>query len=263
LLFARSSGKYKHIQGRDNVKLACATRLWFLVLLLALPFLHYAARVRDAEPLPSTWQLPSSLGDWQGENLYYSQDPEVLRVFRDADIVEAGVCPVSGAGLASVSPRERALLPRDVEIDRRLYHGPYGLQRHVIMLVTGESREGIHRPDWCLVAQSVPIGTLSFFKVPLQDGTSFDVGVYPILERGAPPDSRPIQYFVYWFEGGGKRTPYHWSRILRAGWDRLRSGRAQRWAYFSIQMSVPPGPVETQAFVADAVQWFVQRGGKP
>ncbi|MFU8779881.1 MAG: hypothetical protein ACNA71_02520 [Kiritimatiellia bacterium] len=234
-------------------------RWWFLVLVIAVPVLHHAAKVRESVPIPAAWQLPVSIGTWHGENLFYSLDPAVQRVFRDGDLIEPGVCPVSGGGLDTVSPRERAMLPRDVEIDRRLYHGPEGLQRHVIMLVTGESREGIHRPDWCLVAQNVPIGPLFFLTIPSADGASFDVGVYPILARGAEADSRPVQYFVYWFEGGGARTPYHWSRILRAGWDRMRSGRAQRWAYFSIQMTVPPGVLDAQAFVTDAVQWFVGR----
>ncbi len=233
--------------------------LFFVILVLAVPVLHVASRVREAAPLPETWALPESIGVWEGENLFYSLDPEVQRVFRDADLIEPGVCPVSGAGLASVSPRERALLPRDVEIDRRLYRGPEGLQRHVIMLITGESREGIHRPDWCLVAQNVPIGDLFFLPVESATGERFDVGVYPILARGASEDSRPIQYFVYWFEGHHVRTAYHWSRILRAGWDRLRTGRAQRWAYFSIQMTLPPGQIDVQPFLTDAVRWFVER----
>jgi hypothetical protein len=233
---------------------------WFILLFLAVPVLHYAARVREADPLPEAWQLPASIGRWAGENLYYSLDPEVLRVFRDVDLIEPGVCPVSGVGLDTVSPRERSMLPRDVEIDRRLYHGPEGLHRHVIMLITGASREGIHRPDWCLVAQGVPIGDLYFLTVQDPAGGAFDVGVYPVLERGVPEVSRPVQYFVYWFEGGGVRTPYHFSRILRAGFDRLLTGRAQRWAYFAIQMSAPPGPIDADAFVVDAVAWFV---GKP
>ena len=233
--------------------------LFFLVLMVAVPVLHMASRVREAEPVPDAWSLPESIGEWEGENIFFSRDPAVSQIFRDADLVEPGVCPVSGGGLATVSPRERAMLPRDVEVDRRLYRGPEGLQRHVIMLITGESREGIHRPDWCLVAQNVPIGDLFFLPVETADGETFDVGVYPILARGASEDSRPVQYFVYWFEGNDVRTAYHWSRILRAGWDRLRTGRAQRWAYFSIQMTLPPAPVDVREFVSDAVGWFVER----
>jgi len=233
--------------------------LCLVVLVLAMPLLHFATRVREAEPVPKAWSLPGSIGTWQGESLYYSLDPAVPQVFRDEDLLVPGVCPVSGGGLATVSPRERAMLPRDVEIDRRLYHGPGGLQRHMIILITGASREGIHRPDWCLVAQNVPIGNLFFVSVSPAVGEPFDVGVYPILARGAPPESRPVQYFVYWFEGGGVRTPYHWSRILRAGWDRLWSGQAQRWAYFSIQMTVPPGLQEPAPHIREAVKWFVER----
>ncbi len=234
--------------------------LGILVLLSAIPVFHISSRVKPAGSIPAVWSLPESIGEWEGENLFYSLDPSVNRVFRDADIIEPGVCPVTGGELDTVSPAERALLPRDVVIDRRLYRGPEGLQRHVIILITGESREGIHRPDWCLVAQNVPIGDLSFLSVETADGERFDVGVYPIYPRGAGEHTRPIQYFVYWFEGvDNVRTPYHWSRILRAGWDRLWTGEAQRWAYFSIQMTLPPGLTEPDDFLRDAVKWFVER----
>ena len=231
-----------------------------LLLVLAVPVFHLSSRVDDTGDIPEAWHLPESVGEWEGKNIFFSEDPSVQQIFRDDDILEPGVCPVSGEGLASVSPRERALLPRDVEIDRRLYQGPEGLQRHVIMLITGASREGIHRPDWCLVAQNVPIGDVFYLPVETEAGERFDVGVYPILARGAPEDSEPVQYFVYWFEGSDDvRTPYHWSRILRAGWDRLWSGEAQRWAYFSIQMTLPHGLTEPDDFVRDAVKWFVER----
>ncbi len=229
---------------------------WFVLLVLALPLLHFAGRVREAGPLPERWLLPETIGVWEGDTIYYSLDAEVTRAFRSDDLLEPGICPVSGAGLDTVSPRERAFLPRDVDIDRRLYQGPSGLHRQVILLITGESREGIHRPDWCLVAQNVPIGPLFFLRVPDGEG-AFDVGVYPIYAYGSTDRNRPVQYFVYWFEGGGARTPYHWSRILRAGLGRLWTGRAQRWAYFSIQMNVPRGMSDPHAFITEAVQWLL------
>ena len=231
---------------------------WFVVLVLALPLLHVASRVRASAPLPEGWSLPASIGSWTGEDLFYSLDPDVTGAFRPEDLLVPGICPVSGAGLDTVSPRERALLPRDVQIDRRLYLGPAGQRRQVILLITGESREGIHRPDWCLVAQNVPIGPLFFLRVPDPDGGRFDVGVYPVYAQGRTDRNRPAQYFVYWFEGGGIRTPYHWSRVLRAGWDRLRTGRAQRWAYVSIQMNVPPSTEDPHHFVTEAVQWLLE-----
>ncbi len=233
--------------------------LWFVLLAAAVPLLHRAARVKPADPLPAYWRLPERIGDWQGERLYYSTDPEVTRAFREADIIEAGICPVSGAPLDTVSAAERRLLPADVEIERRLYRDEGGdVYRHVIMLVTGASREGIHRPEWCLVAQGVRIGTLRYVAAKDANGERFDVAVYPMYPRQAPDTVRPNQFFVYWFEGPDAHTPYNWARILRMGLDRLWYGKVQRWAYFSIQLNLPRGADDADAHIAESVEWLLR-----
>lgn len=231
--------------------------LWFVLLVVAVPLLHLATNVKPADPLPAAWHLPETIGDWRGTRLYYSTDPEVTQAFREADIIAPGVCPVSGAPLATVSAAERRLLPADVEIDRREYRAG-DLYRHVIMLVTGASREGIHRPEWCLAAQGVRIGTLRYLAATDAQGRRFDVAVYPMFLRQAPEAAQPNQFFVYWFEGPDAHTPYNWVRILRMGWDRLRQGKVQRWAYFSIQMNLPPGTADADTHIAGAVEWFLK-----
>jgi len=224
-----------------------------------VPLLHFAMRVKPAVPLPADWQLPETIGDWQGERLYYSKDPEVTQAFREADIIEAGICPVSGAALDTVSTAERRLLPGDVEIERRLYLDGDGERfRHVIMLVTGASREGIHRPEWCLAAQGVRIGTLRYVVTKDANGERFDVAVYPMYPRQAPETARPNQFFAYWFEGPDAHTPYNLVRILRMGWDRLWHGKVQRWAYFSIQLNLPRGTADADAYIADTVEWLLK-----
>ncbi len=231
--------------------------LWFVLLVVAIPLLHIASRVAPAAPLPADWDLPEAHDGWQGETLYYSTNPEVTRAFREADIVTPGVCPISGAALDSVSAAERRLLPADVDIARRLYHDSHGRQRVVIRVVTGESREGIHRPEWCLTAQGVRIGSLQFIDARDALGKPFKVAVYPMFPRNAPDTAKADRFFVYWFEGPNAHTPHNLVRILRMGWDRLRKGRAQRWAYFSIQMDVPPGAALPDQAIADAVAWLL------
>ncbi len=239
-------------------KLNVPVILWFVLLVAAVPLLHTAGRVRAADPLPARWRLPDSIQEWQGERLYYSTDPHVTQAFREADILQPGLCPVSGAPLDNVSASERRLLPPDVTIERRLYSGPDDRYRHVILLITGASREGIHRPEWCLVAQGVRIGTLRYLTATDEAGNPLGVAVYPMLPSHAPDPVRPTRFFVYWFEGPDARTPYNLVRILRMGWDRLRSGRVQRWAYFSIQMNVPPGSGDADTSIIEAVEWLVK-----
>lgn len=234
---------------------------WFAILFLALPILHVAMRVKPADPLPNDWILPETYDGWVGERLYYSTDPEVTRAFRESDLIEAGVCPQSGAPLDDVSVAERRLLPADVEIERRLYHRSNGDYRHVIMLVTGASREGIHRPEWCLSAQGVRIGSLRFVDVDIPGGKRITVATYPMYGKHASDatQAQANQFFVYWFEGQhGHLTAYNWKRILKMGWDRLWNGKVQRWAYFSIQMNRPRGVMNADAAIADAVNWFLR-----
>lgn len=233
--------------------------VWFALLVLALPLLHLSATVRPAAPLPEAWQLPDVLGDgWQGERLYYSTNPDVTRAFREEDILVDGICPVSGAELDTVSYVERRLLPSDVDIDRRLYHGPEGLYRHVILLITGESREGIHRPEWCLNAQGVGTGERFLVAVRDEADQTFYVAAYPMIPPQAPEGYQPNRYFVYWFEGPTTKTPHNFTRILRMGWDRLRSGRVQRWAYFSIQLNVTRTAQDPTTPITEAVEALMQ-----
>ncbi len=232
--------------------------LWFGLLVLAVPLLRYSIDVKPAAPLPEHWRLPKTLGDWEGDRIYYSTDPDVKRAFTEQDIPVPGVCPDSGALLTTISPDERRLLPSDVTIDRRIYKGPTGSWRHVVLLITGESREGIHRPEWCLAAQDIHVGDRYFLQVEDPDGGRFAVGVYPLLARDAPEGAQPIHYFVYWFEGPGVKTAYAFHRILRMGLDRLRTGRAQRWAYFSIQMNVPRSVENPNHHITDAVRWLIK-----
>jgi hypothetical protein len=76
--------------------------------------------------------------------------------------------------------------------------------------------------------------------------------------RNAPETAKSTRFFVYWFEGPDAHTPHNLVRILQMGWDRLRTGRAQRWAYFSIQMDVPPGTAHPEREIADAVAWLLK-----
>jgi hypothetical protein len=227
---------------------------WFLLLAAGMALLHRAPRVEPARALPAHWTLPPALGDWSGAALYYSTDPEVTRPFRAADIVEPGVCPVSGQPLDTVSPAERRLLPADVKIERKIYrHNVNGAERTVIMLVSGASREGIHRPEWCLTAQGFQPGERRILQATDADGAPFSFAVYPVLPRQAPATFTTRHYFLYWYAGPQRKTPHNAERILRMGWDRLRYGRIQRWAYFSIQLTLTfaenrdPDPILVQA----------------
>lgn len=228
-----------------------------LLLFGAIPLWRFAVRVQPADPLPDRWSLPDTIGAWQGETIYYSTDPEVLRPFVDKDIEEPGICPISGMPLDTISPAERRLLPADIEIQRKRYRHEDGGERTVILLISGASREGIHRPEWCLAAQGFRAGDRRILHTDNPGADNFSFGVYPVLSPRAPEESAPSRFFLYWFEGPNRKTPHNAERILRMGWDRLRHGRIQRWAYLSIQTTLPrSATLDPDTALADTAQWL-------
>ena len=230
--------------------------LWALLLLGAIPLWRLAIEIKPAETVPGHWRLPDSIGSWQGQTLYYSSDPDVRRPFTEEELAEAGLCPVSGAETATISPAERRLLPDDVEIERKRYRNETGDERTVILLVSGESREGIHRPEWCLAAQGLRAGDRRILQVADRNGQTFRVAVHPMMPQHVPDGYVSEQYFIYWFEGKNRRTPYSGERILRMGWERLRDGRVPRWAYVSLQLQAPAGVSDIDQHLAEAAGWL-------
>lgn len=229
-----------------------------LLLICFVPFLRYAGKIKPPLPLPEKWNLPAQIGEWKGKEVYYSTDPAVTRMFTEDDIITPGICPVSGAELDKKAHTERTSLPADTEIRRRIYFSPDGLQRLVILLINGASREGIHRPEWCLAGQGFRVGQRHLIRVSPQNKEAFSAGVYPLIPENAPDGYNPRRYFVYWFEDRNRRTPYNGLRIILMGIDRLRTGRVQRWAYYSMQLHVPPGTADVDAYLADAVTWLIE-----
>ena len=243
--------------------------LWALLFLGAAPLWRMAIRIQPPGALPERWQLPERIGGWTGQTLYYSNDPDVRRPFTEDQLAEAGLCPVSGAEVDTISPAERRLLPDDIVIERKRYRNEAGQERTVILLVTGESREGIHRPEWCLAAQGLRAGDRRIVEATDRNGQPFRVAVHPMIPQRAPDGYVPDQYFIYWFEGRSSRTPYNGERVLRMGWERLRDGRVPRWAYLSMQVPVPEPPEspDLDRHLAEAAAWLAngmeQSSGKP
>ena len=52
---------------------------------------------------------------------------------------------------------------------------------------------------------------------------------------------------LYWFVNGHRVVPSHVQRMLRGAWDRLRHGRADRWAYVLAQTDASDGDEAARA----------------
>jgi EpsI family protein len=144
-----------------------------------------------------------------------------------------------------VSATERAILPPDTGFSRRTYVSVQDRSRAVFLsiVLSGRDRTSIHRPELCLVAQGWTITSVSAHSFTWPNGTKAPVPA-TILRTTLiePVSNRVIQALVaYWFVSADAIVATHWQRFLHDAWNRVRHGRADRWAYVLVQADAQDG----------------------
>jgi EpsI family protein len=133
---------------------------------------------------------------------------------------------------AEVTPIERAILPPDTGFSRRHYVSLQGGAHSVFfsVVLSGRDRTSIHRPEVCLVGQGWTLSAPTFGTLRAGDR------VLPVTllhtQQGQPGTPRPVRALVaYTFVSADAVVATHTERFLHDAWNRLRHGRADRWAY--------------------------------
>ncbi|WP_044891464.1 exosortase/archaeosortase family protein [Opitutus terrae] len=146
---------------------------------------------------------------------------------------------------AEVTAVERAVLPADTGFSRRNYVHVQG-GAHVVLfsiVLSGRDRTSIHRPELCLVGQGWTIR---------------DQRAIELRWRAQPPANLPATLLrtelveartgrrvptltVYWFVDRDAVVASHWGRFWHDAWNRVRHGRADRWAYVLLQTDAADG----------------------
>jgi EpsI family protein len=144
-----------------------------------------------------------------------------------------------------VTPIERAILPADTGFSRRTYVS-LADRSHAVFLsivLSGRDRTSIHRPEICLVGQGWTLtsaGSHRFFE-QTNARRSFEA----TLLRGElvePRTHRKVSTLMaYWFVSADAVVATHWQRFWRDAWNRVRHGRADRWAYVLVQTDAADG----------------------
>jgi len=128
-----------------------------------------------------------------------------------------------------VSEAEQTVLPKDTKIEKRLYTGDDGNWFLVTVVVGGQHKGSIHRPELCLPAQGFLMTDPRTVEV---DGWRWR---FITLEGGV---GRPSIGFAYtFFNQYGFRTASHVSRIFRDVWDRSVHNRIDRWVMVTVNGS--------------------------
>jgi len=115
--------------------------------------------------------------------------------------------------------------------------------------LSGRDRTSIHRPELCLVGQGWTISESERRTLVMTDGGGNSVaGGIPAtllrVKREVPtPRGRESvpQLVAYFFVGADGVVGGHADMVRRDAWNRVRHGRADRWAYVLMQTDARDG----------------------
>jgi EpsI family protein len=144
-----------------------------------------------------------------------------------------------------VSAVELEILPPDTGFARRNYVALQDPRQQVFLsiVLSGRDRSSLHRPELCVEGQGWTIkGSFPHrFEGLLPGGAALPATVLR-LERTVKDGGKPVpSLLAYWFVSSDTVVATHWERMLRGAWDRLRHGRADRWAYVLAQTGAEAG----------------------
>ncbi len=146
---------------------------------------------------------------------------------------------------APVSAIEREILPPDTGYSRRTYvalHQP-GHGVFLSIVLSGRDRTSIHRPELCVTGQRWTIHGQTKHQFQLDEtGALILPATLLHLVQDDPRNNRQLPALIaYWFVNSERVVATHWERMFWGAWDRLRHGRADRWAYVLVQTDAVDG----------------------
>lgn len=150
-----------------------------------------------------------------------------------------------------VTAVEREMLPADTGYARRIYVSLDDRRRQVLVSVvlSGQDRTSIHRPELCLVGQGWTIAESGGARFGASPTDAIPAALLR-LHREAPASGGQLQrvpaLFAYWFVGRDRICTTTASRLWHTALNRLRL-RPDRWAYVVVQTVVLPEETETDA----------------
>lgn len=168
---------------------------------------------------------------------------------------------------SAVTAIEREILPPDTGYSRRNYvalHQP-GRQVFLSIVLSGRDRTSIHRPEMCVTGQGWTIkGSFAHrFDYPGHPEAGLPVTVLR-LEQEVGRDGRMVpSLLAYWFVSSNRVVATHVERMLLGAWDRLRYGRADRWAYVLLQTDARDGEAAALARMREIVDGTIAHFQKP
>lgn len=140
-------------------------------------------------------------------------------------------------------------LPKDTSYAERLYSAPDGLQVMANLILMGDDRTSIHRPDYCLPGQGWQILDRAAVKIPIAGTPSYELPVqkWTVSNSYTTPEGQKIPVsglYVFWFVAENNETDDYGTIQKSIFMHLLRHGVLERWAYVSYFTYFPPGQEE-------------------
>lgn len=153
--------------------------------------------------------------------------------------------------VAEVTAVERDVLPPDTGYARRTYTSIRDRRRQVFLsiVLSGQDRTSIHRPELCLVGQGWTIQQRATARFAHPEGGTIPAAVLHLSREVVGPRGQRQTVpalFAYWFVGRETLVTTTAERMWHTALNRLRL-RPDRWAYVVAQTLVLPGESETEA----------------
>lgn len=208
-------------------------------------------------------RLPVKLdGGWVGNELLYCHNKECYAkspsqgqyFVRELEI--PGICPDCGQRLFAMSWAEYDALPKDTEFVKSAYTNAAGERMFTSIVLSGQERNSIHRPQRCLKGQGSSIMNEHTIKVEMEGREPLRVAVIEI-ERLYRTEKGPQTYYgfyAYWFVGQDRETASHHARMFWLGWDRVVRSVAHRWAYIAVSGEREPEGRDYEQQIADFIR---------
>ena len=232
-------------------------RLFVIAALAAAAWaLVYKTGVASSDEAGIVLQLPGQVADWHGTGLLFCPDRACGGQYAEGQLDDPTTCPRCGAALGNMNWAERSMLPADTGLVRKYYsRGGARDGIHATIVLSGDDRSSIHRPQVCMTAAGHEIVAERVIRIPL-DGREqpLEVMVLDMARTSAQPDGTPAvysSYYAYWFVGKDRETASHFARMAWMGYDRVFRGVSHRWAYIALAGHRVPGSDAHLQTIAD------------
>ena len=139
------------------------------------------------------------------------------------------------------------VLPKDTSYGQRRYTGvdKSSVQANVVLM--GEDRTSLHKPQFCLTGAGWTINKTEVDTIPIEKPSPYDLKVIKLTVSGTfTQEGKQISaggIYIYWYVADGllSADPTGADRMWSMARGLITSGELQRWAYVTFFEACEPG----------------------